>query len=212
MIGQPKHLKHFSKIQKKCSVYAQSKQNRLFLNAANCKEHTPSIRDAVGCREIIRPLQRIFNDITIDTSLILHKTPLEVQGAHQDDKAEAARLASASIEELLRRPIQDMHFVAFGALAAGQNIRVAMDGDPTNLTPYELRPGSLTFMLTNTWHEGDEHFSEQPALKLFIDLEGMPADSDRQRFFDLNNRQTTEAQREEIVRAASTPYIITITL
>ena len=162
--------------------------------------------------KLLAMLRSIFNNIAIDVGLILHIKDLPYQGAHQDDKNQASVIAALPQVPLNQIKFEDLHWVIFAALGDDQYIRVALEGNPTNLTKYHLKKGSITFMLTNTWHEGDEHHDPLSALKLFIDSYGQPADTDLQRYFDLNDRQTTALEREAIIANAKEPHFVEVVL
>ena len=68
--------------------------------------------------------------------------------------------------------------------------------------------------MTNTWHEGDAHNDAKAGLKIFIDCDGQPADTDRQRYFRLpgNSRHMTEEQRREVIINAMPIRVFTVTL
>ena len=197
-----------------------TRKNRRFLSVAdfvetsNRKRGTGTLlRELWYPQELVALVRALFNDDpTINLGWILHVAPLHVQVAHQDDKLQAKRIADSTTQDHLGVPFEDLHWATFGALSDGQFLRVALGGNPTELTPYPLRKGSVTFMLTNTWHEGDAHTSDTPSLKMFVDSAGQPADSNRQRYFDVNGRQTSEDDRQAIVVNAASPHLVEVEL
>ena len=197
-----------------------TRKNRRFLSVADFvatssrKRGTGSqLRELWYPQELVALVRALFNDDpTINLGWILHVAPLHVQGAHQDDKLQAKRITDSTPQDLLAVPFEDLHWAIFGALSDGQYLRVALGGNPTELTPYPLRKGSITFMLTNTWHEGDAHTSDTPSLKMFVDSAGQPADINRQRYFDVNGRQTSEDDRRAIIADVASPHIVEIEL
>ena len=195
-----------------------TRKNRRFLSVADFVESSirkggtgSQLRELWYPQELIALVRALFNDDpTINLGWILHVAPLHAQGAHQDDKLQAKRIEESTPQDLLEVPFENLHWATFGALSEGQFLRVALGGNPNELTPYPLRKGSITFMLTNTWHEGDKHYSDTPSLKIFVDSAGQPADSDRQRYFDVNERQTSENDRRAIIANAASPHIVEI--
>ena len=201
LVTRPKYRRHFATIQKKGNGPNSERKNRSYLNRSNFIRYGAEIESQFDPKEIIIPLQKAFNNMNIGQAMIRHDGPLVVQGAHQDDKNFAKMVERSTAGDLLGMPDSDWHWVAFGALCPGQFIRIAMGGDPRDLTPFELIPGSLTFMLTNTWHEGDAHADPFTTyLKLFIDCDGVRPDMDLQRYWDLNDRQISEIERQELLR------------
>ena len=137
----------------------------------------------------------------------------------RSDKALASALGSGKVIVtqnvyffMIRRGSGKMHWVAFAALVPNQYIFVALGGNPERLTRSPLIPGTLTFVLTNTWHAGDGHTGEQTALKLFIDCDGQPADHNRQRFWDLHSNMMTPAMRSEVLRVCGPVEQFTVSL
>ena len=197
-----------------------NRKNRRFMSVAdfvetsNRKRGTGSqLRELWYPSELVALVRALFKeDPTINLGWILHVAPLHVQGVHQDDKLQAKRIEESTSQDLLGVPFEDLHWAIFGALSDGQFLRVALGGNPTEVTPYPLRKGSITFMLTNTWHEGDDHTSDTPSLKIFVDSAGQPADSNRQRYFGVNSRQTSDDDRQEIIANAASPHIVEVEL
>lgn len=162
--------------------------------------------------QLLQVLRDVFKRDTIVPAYIWKQAPLGRQGAHQDDKHWAKFVETATLQQLYDKAVTEWHWAGFGALYPGQFIQVACEGNPDQLTSYPLQPGSLTMLLTNTWHAGDSHRSELHSINLFLDFDGQPARTDIQRYWDINNHHISPAERENVVKLSGPVEIVEVNL
>ena len=192
-----------------------------------CKLWYPPLAELVA---MMRAL--LYDDPTINRDLasgwILHVAPLHhVQGAHQDGKLQAKRIATSSARknswEYPSKTFIGQHSVLLpgpGPTVTDNSLELLWVTIPPNSPRirYVMGPSrsclpthGMKGMSTPRLHLRSRFSSTRPASQ-----PGPGADSNRQldseRYFDVNGRQTSEDDRQAIVANAASPHLVELEL